>query len=81
MHFEISLLIVWIAVWIVNTNFEFQVNIFGSNRDITKCQSFYTTTTTTTPRLYLGISPKTKNGKNAYKGKCRFRSGCADCAG
>ena len=40
MHFELSPLIVWIALWIVNTYSEFQVYIFGNDRDITKCQSF-----------------------------------------
>ena len=39
MHFECYLLIVWIALWIVNTYSEFQLNIFHNNRDITKCQS------------------------------------------
>ena len=29
MHFELSPLIVWIALWIVNTYTEFQVNIFS----------------------------------------------------
>ena len=48
-HFELSPLIVWITLWIVNTLSEFQVNIFSNNRDITKCKSFCTTTT---PRLY-----------------------------
>ena len=38
MHFELSASIVWIALWIVNTYSEFQVNIFSNNRDITKCQ-------------------------------------------
>ena len=42
MQFELSLLMVWIALQMVNTYSEFQVNI----RDITKCQSFCTTTTT-----------------------------------
>ena len=36
--FQTSPLIVWTALWIVNTNSEFQVNIFSNNRDITKCQ-------------------------------------------
>ena len=45
MHFELSPLIVWIALWIVNTYFEFQVNIFSNNRDISKCHSFCTRTT------------------------------------
>ena len=36
MHFELSPLIVWIALWIVNKYFEFQVNIFSNDRDITK---------------------------------------------
>ena len=44
MHFELSPLIAWIAFWIVNTNFEFQENIFSTSRDITKCLSFCTTT-------------------------------------
>ena len=38
MHFELSPLIVWIVLWIVNTYSEFQVNIFSNKRDITKCQ-------------------------------------------
>ena len=41
-HFELSSLIAWIALWIVNTYSEFQVNIFSNNRDITKCHSFCT---------------------------------------
>ena len=40
MHFELSPLIVWIAPWIVNRYFDFQVNIFSNHKDITKCQSF-----------------------------------------
>ena len=32
MHFELSPLILWIALWIVNTYSEFQVNIFSNNR-------------------------------------------------
>ena len=51
MHFELSPLIVWIALWIVNTFAEFQVNIFSGNRDIAKWQSFCTMTTTTTPKV------------------------------
>ena len=35
MAFELSPLIVWIALWIVNTYSAFQVNTF-SNRDITR---------------------------------------------
>ena len=34
----LSPLIVWIALWIVNTYSKFQVNIFSNNRDITQCQ-------------------------------------------
>ena len=44
MHFELSPLIVWIALWIVNTNYEFQINIFNNNTDIAKCQRFCMTT-------------------------------------
>ena len=40
MPFELSPLIVWTALWIVNSYSEFQVNIFSNNRDITKCQRF-----------------------------------------
>ena len=36
MHFELSPLIVWIALWKVNTYSKFQVNIFSNNKDITK---------------------------------------------
>ena len=32
MHFELSPLIVWIVIWMVNTHSEFQVNIFINNR-------------------------------------------------
>ena len=32
MHFELSPLIVWIALWAVNTYSEFQENIFNNNR-------------------------------------------------
>ena len=46
MHFESSRLIVWIALWIVNTYFQFQGNVFSNNRDITNCQSFCTTNDT-----------------------------------
>ena len=81
MHFELSPLIVWIALWIVNTrhefpvNIQFQVNIFDNNRDITKCQLFCTptttttATTTTTPMLqqYLGFSPKTDGLKMHFE--------------
>ena len=48
MHFELSPLIVWIALWMVNTYSKFQINIFSNHRDITKCQSFCTTMTTMT---------------------------------
>ena len=53
MHFELSPLIVWIALWIVKKYSEFQVySIFSNNRDISKCQSFcILTTTTMMPRL------------------------------
>ena len=39
-HFELYPLIAWIALWIVNTYSEFQVNIISNNRDNIKCQSF-----------------------------------------
>ena len=39
-HFELSPLILWIALWTVNTHSEFQVKIFSNNRDITKCHNF-----------------------------------------
>ena len=32
MHFELSPLIVWIALWIVNTYSKFQVNTFTDKR-------------------------------------------------
>ena len=38
MHFKLSPLLVLIALLIVNTYSEFQVNIFSNNRDITKYQ-------------------------------------------
>ena len=43
MHFELSPLIVLIALWIVNTYSNFQENtyrcIFSNKRDIKKCQT------------------------------------------
>ena len=39
----------------VNNDSEFQVNIFGNNRDIRQCQSFRTTPLTTTPLLMPGL--------------------------
>ena len=59
MHSELSPLIVWIAVWIVNTYSKFQVNIFSNNRDIAKCQRFCKSMTTLRLKQYLGFSPKT----------------------
>ena len=38
--FELSPVTVRIALWIVNTQSEFKVNIFSNNRGITKCHSF-----------------------------------------
>ena len=40
MNFELSLLKVWIALQIVNTYSEFQVNIFCNNRDYYKMSKF-----------------------------------------
>ena len=40
MYFELSTMIVWISLLIVNTNSKFQESIFSNNRDITKCPSF-----------------------------------------
>ena len=40
MHFELSPLIVWNALWKVNTYSEFHVYTFSNNRDMRKCQ-FY----------------------------------------
>ena len=40
MHFELSPLKVWIALWTVNTYLEFQVNIFSDDCGISECQSF-----------------------------------------
>ena len=40
MHFELSPLTERICLWIVNIYSDFQVNIFNSKRDITKCRSF-----------------------------------------
>ena len=48
MHVELSPFIVWIALRLVNTYSQIQVNIFSNNRDITKYHSFGTTTTTKT---------------------------------
>ena len=42
MHFEMLPLIVWTALWVVNTYSEYKVNIFSKNRDITKCQFLHT---------------------------------------
>ena len=56
MHFELSPLIVWIALWIVDTFPEFQVNIFSNNRDITNVTVFC----------------KSKKGHNSEKKKNHF---------
>ena len=59
---EMSPLIVWIALRIVNTYSRVSSKYLHNKRDITKCQSFCTMTTTTKmPRLYqyLRFSPKT----------------------
>ena len=40
LHFKLSPLMIWIALWIVNKYSEFTVNIFSNIRDITKCLSF-----------------------------------------
>ena len=60
MLFELSPLIVWIALWIVNTYSEVQVNIFRSKRDIVKCQSFHASDDDEKGlEQYLRFSPKT----------------------
>ena len=59
MHFELSSLTLWIALWIVNTYSEFQVNIFNNKREITICQSFCMTTTMLRLYQYPGFSLKT----------------------
>ena len=46
---ELSPLLVWVTLLIINNCSEFQVNIFSNNRDIGKCQSFRTTPPTTAP--------------------------------
>ena len=53
MHFELSPLIIWIDLWIVNTYSKFEVNIVNNNRNITKCESFcmMPMTMPMTPRL------------------------------
>ena len=40
MHTELSPKIVWTPLWMVNTYYKFQINMFRSKRDITKCQKF-----------------------------------------
>ena len=67
MHFELSSLIVWITHWIVNTYSESQVSTFSNNRDNAKCQSFCTTTMTTTRKQYLEFSPQTADLINVIK--------------
>ena len=61
MNSELSPLIVWIALWIVNKFSEFQVNIFSNNRDITKCQTLHDANDDNAKVLaqYLGFSQKT----------------------
>ena len=50
-------LLVWVPLLIVNNYMysEFQVNIFGNNGDIRKCQSFRTTRPTTPPTTTPGL--------------------------
>ena len=41
MHFELSpLIVLWIALWIVNTYSEFQVSIFSNNKRYYKMSQF-----------------------------------------
>ena len=56
MHFELFPFIVWIALWVVNTYSEFQVDILSKNRDITKCQSFCTPMKTPRPYKYCTLN-------------------------
>ena len=63
MHFELSLLKVWIAFWIVNTHTPSFNEISSEITEIIYYKlSVCITTTTTTLRLqqYLGFSPKKK---------------------
>ena len=39
-NMKLSLWLVWIALWIVNTYSEFQANIFSNNWDITNVKVF-----------------------------------------
>ena len=61
MHFELTPLIVWISLWILNTHSEFQVNILTNNRGTTKCQSFRSRKrgTILTKKKYFELSPLT----------------------
>ena len=59
-------LLVWVPLSIMNNQSEFQVNIFSNDKDITKCPSFCTTTTQTTPELwqYLIVFFENSRAKN-----------------
>ena len=63
---ELPALLVWVPLLIVHNLSDFQVNIFSNNRDIRKCQSFCTMTTTTTTGLwqYLDIFFENSRAKN-----------------
>ena len=67
MHFELSPLIVWIALWMVNTYSKFQINIFSNHRDVTKCQSFCTTVTVNDDAKAIAISSVFSENSQAKK--------------
>ena len=79
MHSELSPLIVWTALWIVNTCSEFQVNLCSNNTDITKCQHFLQADdaaatdddakATAIPRVFSENS----RDKNRHKSACTVR--------
>ena len=63
MHFELSPLVVWIALWIVNTSSKFQVNIFSNEKHYKMSVFAQQRHQTTTPTMPIAIPPKTAEPK------------------
>ena len=58
MHFELSPLIVWISLWIVNTYSEFQVNILSNKRYYKMSKYLHADDDAQAVAKYLVFSPK-----------------------
>ena len=69
-QFELSHLIVWIALWIVNTCSEFQENIFSNNKRYYKMSKFLYTATADDEAKAIAIPQvfsENRQGRNLRK--------------